>query len=85
MCAFQGGFGEEDAVVGDDADGVVVDAREACHERFPIILLEFGELTAVDDAGDDFAGGDLLSKVGAYDAAEFFGIVEGLFERCRGL
>ena len=29
VCAFEGGFGEEDAVVGEDADGVGVDAGEA--------------------------------------------------------
>ena len=29
VCAFEGGFGEEDPVVGEDADGVVVDSPEA--------------------------------------------------------
>lgn len=33
VCAFEGGFGEEDAVVGEDADGVAVDAGEAWWKR----------------------------------------------------
>ena len=52
MRALQGGFAEQHAVVGDDADRVAVDAREAGDQRGAVIGLELGELAAVDDAGD---------------------------------
>lgn len=78
--ALEGGGGEEDAVVGDDADLVAVDGGEAGDEGGAEVVFEFGEVGAVDDAGDDFADGDGLAEVGGCDAEELFWVVEG-FER----
>lgn len=84
--ALDGRRGEEDAVVGDDADLVAVDGGEAGDEGGTEVVLELGELGAVDDAGDDFADGEGLSEVGGRNAEEFLRAVEGLLEgRCRSL
>ena len=53
MCTLERRFAEQHAVVGHDPDRVAVDAGEAGHQRGAVIGLEFGELAAVDDAGDD--------------------------------
>ena len=53
--ALQRRFGEQDAVVGDDADRIAPDAREAGDERGAVARLELVELAAVDDARDDLA------------------------------
>ena len=53
MRALDRGFAEQHAVVGDDADRVAVDVREAGDQRLAVLGLELVELTAVDDAGDD--------------------------------
>ena len=44
--AFERGFGEQDAVVGDDADGVTVQVREPGDEGGPVVGFEFGESLA---------------------------------------
>ena len=48
-------FGEEDAVVGEDADRVAVDVRLAADQGRAVGRLELVEARAVDDAGDDLA------------------------------
>ena len=74
-------LGEQDAVVGDEADGIAADMREAGYEGGAIALLEFIEAAAIDEAGDDFADIVGLARVGGNDAVEFGGIVEGIFRR----
>ena len=72
MGAFLGALAEENAVVGDDADGVAPEAGEAGDERGAVEAFEFVELAVVDEAGDDFAdvvgfagvGGDEGGDVG---------------------
>lgn len=80
MGSLDGGLGEKDAVVGDDADLVAVDAGEARHERGAVVALELGEFAPVDESGDDFVRGDLAPEVGADDAVQFGGVVEWLFD-----
>jgi len=47
-----GALGEEDAVVGEDADRVALDVRPAADERLAVERLELVEPAAVDDARD---------------------------------
>lgn len=54
MGAFEGGGGEEDTVVGDDADFVAVDVREACYECRAVVSLELREDTTVNNPRNDF-------------------------------
>jgi hypothetical protein len=70
-CAPFSALGEQDAVVGDDADRIAVDVREAGDERPAVARLEFLELRAVDDARDDFADVEGLARVGRHAAVEF--------------
>jgi hypothetical protein len=74
--------GEEDAVVGDDADLVAVDVREAGDERGAVLLLELAELAPVDEPRDHLARGDLLAHVRADEPVQLRGVVE---RRARGL
>src|SRR5690606_20173398 len=72
--AFERGFGEQDAVVGDDADGVAVQVREPGDEGGPVVGFEFGEFAGVDEPCDDFphvVGG---AGVGGDDAVQFRGV-----------
>ena len=78
--ALEAAFGEEDAVVGDDADGPAVQGREPRDKRAAVEGFEFGEGGAVDDAGDDFVHGDVLFEVRADDAVELGGVMERFFE-----
>src|SRR5258707_3219887 len=55
MRAFQRTLREQDAVIGEDADRVAPDPREAAHQSRAVELLELVEFAAVDDAGDDVA------------------------------
>ena len=55
MRALQGGFGKQDAVVGEDADRIAPDVGEAADQRRAVARLELVELAAVDDAGDHLA------------------------------
>ncbi|KAH6605589.1 hypothetical protein Trco_004742 [Trichoderma cornu-damae] len=81
--ALDGGRGEEDAVVGDDADPVAVDGGEARDEGGAKVALELGKVGAVDDAGDDLADGHGLAQVGGGDAEQLVGVVERLGEGGR--
>ena len=67
---------EEDAVVGDDADGEAGDAGEAADERRAVARLELVEARAIDEAGDDFAHVVGTAVVGRDDAVELLGMVE---------
>ena len=53
-CApLSGGFGEQHAVVGDDADRVAVDVGESGDQRAAVFGFEFDEFATVDEPGDD--------------------------------
>ena len=53
MRALERGFGEQHAVVGDDADRVAVDVGEPVTRVVPYSALNSPNSTAVDEAGDD--------------------------------
>lgn len=76
--ALDGRGGEEDAVVGDDANLLAVNLSETSHQCGTVVSLELGELGAVDDAGNDLTDGHGLAQVGRGDAEELLGVVEGL-------
>lgn len=71
------GGGEEDAVVGDDADFVAVDRGEAGDERAAEVALELGEVAAVYYTRDDGAYGEGFAEVCGCDAEELGWVVEG--------
>ena len=74
-------LGEQDAVVGDDADEEPVQAGEAGHERGAVALLELVEPRAVDQPGDDLANIVGLPDVGADDAVELRRVVRRFLGR----
>ena len=74
---------EEHAVVGDDADRVAVEAREAGHEGVAVVGLELVELAAVDEARDDLAHVVGLRRSTRDDAVELVGRVDGRLDRAR--
>lgn len=84
VSALLAGGGEKNAVVGDDADFVAVDAGEACDESGAVVAFELGEVRAIDDAGDDFTDGKGLAQVSGCDAEELFRVVERLGEGWSG-
>ena len=65
-------FGEEHAVVGENADLVAEDARETGHDRRRVALLELLKTRAVDDARDDLAHVVRLPGVARDDAVDLF-------------
>ncbi len=72
-CApFERRFREQDAVVGDDPDGIAEDMGEAADQRRAVKLLELVELRAVHDAGDHLAHVERLAGIGRDDAVEVF-------------
>src|SRR5574343_487131 len=62
--AFLGRFGEQDAVVGDDADRIAPDAGKAADQCGAVARLEFVEIGTIDDAGDDLAHVEGLLGIG---------------------
>ena len=50
-----GGLGEQDAVVGDNADRMAINMGKASDDCRAVLGLKFREFTAVNDARDDFA------------------------------
>ena len=70
-CApFQRRLAEQHAVVGQDADRIAVEVREAAHERLAVALLELVELRGVDQARDDLVDVVRLAQVGRDDRVE---------------
>ena len=72
VCALQRRFAEQNAVVGDDADGHSFDVRKAAHQRRAEAGFEFVQLTAIDNAGDDFAHIKRLARIGWNDSIQLF-------------
>ena len=79
--ALQRRLREEHAVVGDDADRIAQQAREAGDQRRAVAGLELVELAAVDDARDDLAHVVGLADVGVDDAVEVLDRVARLDRR----
>ena len=66
---------EQHAVVGQDADRVAVEMREAGDERLAVAGLELVEFGAVDKSGDDLVDVVALAQVGADRAVDAVWIV----------
>ena len=66
---------EQHAVVGEDADLVAPDAREAADQRRAVVRLVFVEAAAVDDARDDLAHVEAGLDVVGDDAVELCRVV----------
>ena len=73
MRAFERGFREQHAVVGDDAHGITPQSREAGNQRRAVAGLEFLEVAAVDQARDDLAHVVGLLDVRVDDAVDLLG------------
>ena len=71
MRALQGAFGKQDAVVGDDADRIAVNMREAANQGRAIQLLELFEDAAVDDPRDEFAAVVWRADILGHHAVDF--------------
>ncbi len=69
------------AVVGDDADGIPPDAREAGHQRRTVARLEGVELAAVDDAGNHLVHVVGLAHVAVDDAVELVRRIQRIARR----
>ena len=78
MRAFERALGKQDAVIGEDADGIAADMREAAHEGRAVELLELVQLAAVNDAGNDVARVIGPAYVVRDDAVDLFGRIERL-------
>ena len=68
-------FGEQNAVVGDEANQKPVQTRKSCDERCAVPLLELVEARAIDDSRDDFPYVVRLSEVGVDDAVNLGRVV----------
>ena len=73
MRALERALGEQDAVVGQNADRMAFDVGEAADERDAVARSEFGKIRTVDDARDDFAHVVGLARIPGHDAVQFVG------------
>ena len=76
MRALERRFGEQDAVVGEDADRIAEDVGKARDQGLAVERLELVERAAIDDPGDDLADLEGLAQIGADDAVQLGGLVE---------
>ena len=83
MRAFLRRFGEQDAVVGDEANRIAVQPGETGDQRGPVAGFEFVEAGAVHQPGDDFAHVVGLAGVGRQDAVHLFGVVGRFLRRVQ--
>src|SRR5262249_8401451 len=72
MGALERALAEQDAIVGEDADGKSVDVGKAADERLAVERLELMKFRAVDDARDHLANVVRSARVGGHDAVEIF-------------
>ena len=79
--AFERALGEQDAVIGEDADRVAPDPGKAADQRLAVEPLELVELAAVDEPGDDLAHLIGPAGVGRNDPVDLVGRVERLARR----
>ena len=70
MRALERAFAEQDAVVGEDADGEPVDVRKAADERRAVERLELVELGGIDDPRDHVAHVVGRARIRGHDAVE---------------
>ena len=70
---FERGLAEQDSIIGDDADGVSVNAREAADQSRAVARFELAEFTTVYEAGDDLVNIVTCSKSAWQNSINFFG------------
>ena len=75
--AFERALAEENAVVGEDADRMPLDARESADERRAVARFELVELRRVDEPRDDLADVVADAAVGRNDAVDVARVVLG--------
>src|SRR5690606_9879703 len=68
------GLSEQDAVVGQNRDGIALYMREAADQRAAVQRLEFVEHRTVDEAGDYLADVERLLGIGGDDAIQLLAI-----------
>src|SRR5260370_3271161 len=73
---FERALGEENAVVGNDADRVAHQTRKATHDGRAIQCLEFVETAAIDQPRDNLAHIVALAAISGDDAIQIFGVVK---------
>ncbi len=76
-------LGEQDAVVGEDADREAVEVGPAAHQRRAVERLELLEPRAVDDARDHLAHVERHADVGRRDAEQLLGVVARRLDGAR--
>ena len=81
MRALERRFGEQDAVVGEDADGIAVDVGKAGDQGGAIALPELVQPAAVHHAGDHLAHVVRLARVGRHDAVDLLRVEERFLRR----
>ena len=77
--ALQAGFGEQDAVVGDDPHQMAVNARKAADQRGAVPWLEFVEARSVHDPRDEFTDVNRRTVVFGHDGQQLLRVVVGIF------
>lgn len=53
MCSLQSGLREQNTVISDNTNRVAMNSGETTNQHFVVHLLEFIELTAIYDSGDN--------------------------------
>src|SRR3979409_1353200 len=81
MRALQRALREQDAVIGEDADRIAPDPREAAHQGRAVQLFELIQFAVVDDAGDDLAHLVRPANSGRDHAVDLLGRVTRLVRR----
>ena len=74
MGAFQGGFGEQNAVVGQNGHRQPLQASEAAHQGLAVEGLEFVKFAGIDQPGDQFAHIEGGARVLGQDAVDLLGV-----------
>src|SRR5260370_17849303 len=83
VCGFERGLGEENAVVGNDADRVAHQTRKATHDSRAIQCLEFVETAAIDQPRDNLVHIIALAAISGDDTIQLFGVVKRWFRRAN--
>ena len=81
VCSLLGRFGEEDATVREDPDGVALDPGKPADEGVAVERLELVEAAAVDDPGDDLERVELVPVMLGHDPVEVGGVDQGRLGR----
>src|SRR5581483_8853446 len=76
-----GRLGEEDAVRGEDRDGIALEPGEAADERLAVERLELVEAAAVDDPRDHLPRVELVAEVLGDEAVQVGGVERGRLRR----